>query len=58
VELARQHVGQVPPALRALNPAVPEPLEDAVMRALAKPPAKRPTAAELERLLSDCVEAG
>ena len=56
VELARKHVGQVPPALRELNPAVPEPLEEAVMRALAKPPAKRPTAAELERLLSDCVD--
>jgi serine/threonine protein kinase len=55
VDLARQHLAQLPPALRALNPAVPEALEEAVMRALAKRPAKRPTAAELAGLLSDSV---
>jgi DNA-binding response OmpR family regulator len=58
VELARKHVAQLPPALRALNPTVPESLEEAVMRALAKRPAKRPTAAELSRLLRASVEAG
>jgi serine/threonine protein kinase len=58
VELARKHVAQLPPALRALNPTVPESLEEAVMRALAKRPAKRPTAAELSRLLAASVEAG
>jgi DNA-binding response OmpR family regulator len=56
VELARKHVAQLPPALRELNPKVPESLEEAVMRALAKRPAKRPTAAELARLLAASVE--
>jgi DNA-binding response OmpR family regulator len=56
VELARKHVAQLPPNLRELNPKVPESLEEAVMRALAKRPAKRPTAAELARLLAASVE--
>jgi DNA-binding response OmpR family regulator len=56
VEIARKHVAQLPPALCGINPAVPEPLEEAVMRALAKRPAKRPSAADLARLLSDCAE--
>ena len=49
--LARQHLSELPPALRAINPQVPLPLEEAVMRALAKQPPKRPTAAELAALL-------
>jgi DNA-binding response OmpR family regulator len=53
VALARKHLVELPPALRALNPAVPPPLEEAVMRALAKRPAKRPTAAELALLLAE-----
>ena len=50
--LARKHLSELPPALRTLNPAVPLPLEEAVMRALAKRPPKRPTAAELAALLA------
>jgi len=50
--LARKHLGELPPALRALNPEVPLSLEEAVMRALAKQPPKRPSAAELALLLA------
>jgi DNA-binding response OmpR family regulator len=53
VALARKHLVELPPALRSVNPAVPPPLEEAVMRALAKRPAKRPTAAELALLLAE-----
>lgn len=42
----------VPPAPRVVNPAVPAPLSDVVMRALAKDPADRPSdAAALHELL-------
>jgi DNA-binding response OmpR family regulator len=51
--LARKHLAELPPALRALNPEVPLSLEEAVMRALAKRPPKRPTAAELAALLAE-----
>ena len=50
--LARKHLGELPPPLRALNPEVPLSLEEAVMRALAKQPPKRPSAAELAILLA------
>jgi len=53
--LARQHLSEPPPALRSINPAVPEPLEGAVMRALAKRPERRPAAAELAHLLAAAV---
>jgi DNA-binding response OmpR family regulator len=52
VALARKHLGELPPALRALNPDVPLSVEEAVMRALAKRPPKRPSAAELATLLA------
>jgi DNA-binding response OmpR family regulator len=52
VALARKHLGELPPAVRAINPDVPLSLEEAVMRALAKRPAKRPSAAELAGLLA------
>jgi DNA-binding response OmpR family regulator len=51
--LARKHISELPPPLRTLNPDVPLGLEEAVMRALAKRPAKRPSAAELAGLLAD-----
>ena len=50
--LARKHLGELPPGLRTLNPDVPLSLEEAVMRALAKRPSKRPSAAELGTLLA------
>jgi serine/threonine-protein kinase len=53
--LARQHLSKPPPALRSINPSVPEPLEGAVMRALAKRPERRPAAAELAQLLAAAV---
>ena len=52
IALARKHLGELPPAVRSLNPEVPLALEEAVMRALAKPPARRPSAAELATLLA------
>jgi DNA-binding response OmpR family regulator len=55
--LARKHLGELPPALRALNPEVPLGLEEAIMRALAKPPSKRPSAAELALLLTEAAPA-
>ena len=50
--LARKHMSELPPPLRALNPEVPLALEEAVMRALAKRPPRRPSAAELAALLA------
>src|SRR5207247_11142604 len=50
--LPLKHLGDLPPPLRALNPEVPLSLEEAVMRALAKQPPKRPSAAELAILLA------
>jgi DNA-binding response OmpR family regulator len=50
--LARKHLAELPPALRTLNPEVPLSLEEAVMRALAKHPPKRPSAGELAGLLA------
>jgi serine/threonine-protein kinase len=37
-----QHVNQAPPALRGLNPAIPWPVERAVLHALEKKPEARP----------------
>ena len=50
--LARRHVREAPPALRALNAKVPVALEAVVARTLAKRPEARPDAAELARLLA------
>ncbi|PYQ24613.1 MAG: hypothetical protein DMF81_04960 [Acidobacteria bacterium] len=55
--LARMHVSEPPPPLRSVNPAVPGPLEEAVMLALAKRPQKRPSAAELAHRLAAAVPA-
>ncbi len=41
VELVRAHAGQEPPALRALNPAIPATVEAVIARALAKRPEDR-----------------
>lgn len=41
VELAQAHARENPPALRALNPAVPASVEAVIVRALAKQPADR-----------------
>ncbi|MGI8421086.1 MAG: serine/threonine-protein kinase [Gaiellaceae bacterium] len=50
-ELARQRADEPVTPVRDLVPAVPEPVEDAVMRALARNPRFRPDAAELGRAL-------
>ena len=50
--LARKHISELPPPLRAMNPDVPLALEEAVMRALATRPPRRPSAAELAALLA------
>jgi serine/threonine-protein kinase len=47
-------VNDPPPPLRSQRPEVPVALEEAVMKALAKEPAKRfPDAGELRRALGD-----
>jgi ligand-binding sensor domain-containing protein len=46
------HLKEDPEPLRALDPDIPEEMEAIVFRALTKDPNKRPTAEELERLLT------
>ncbi len=51
-ELARMHRETLPPMLRQLNPSIPEPLEQIVLKVLAKEPARRyRTADQLGRVL-------
>jgi eukaryotic-like serine/threonine-protein kinase len=57
VAVASMHVRNAPPLLRDLNPAVPEPLEQVTMRALAKSPdARYQTADEFRADLERFVE--
>ncbi len=46
VSIAMKHLQETPPPLRQYNYAIPPVVEAAVMKALAKDPAQRPTAAE------------
>ncbi len=47
-----RHLGEQPPSLRARRPTVPEPVERAILRALAKDPEERfPTVAEFAEAL-------
>ena len=56
-ELKEQHVNEPPPRLRALNPGVPGPVEDVVMKALSKNPDDRfPTTGEFGTALAEAVE--
>ncbi len=56
-ELKEQHVNEPPPRLRDLNPGVPGPVEDVVMRALSKDPDGRfPTIDEFGTALTEAVE--
>ncbi len=41
IEAALQHIHALPPAPRTINPAIPPLVEDAILRALAKDPARR-----------------
>lgn len=49
IKLALMHLSVAPPSLAAGAPAVPKALESAVLRALAKDPEQRPSAAGLAR---------
>ncbi|HEU4565246.1 MAG TPA: serine/threonine-protein kinase [Gemmatimonadaceae bacterium] len=51
------HAVEAAPPLRECNPLVPPSLEDAIMRALAREPRERPTAAELGRTLARLLAA-
>ena len=46
VSIAYQHVREVPPTPRSLNPSVPPPLEAIILQAMAKLPAERYATAE------------
>ena len=50
-EIQRQHVDQVPIAVRELRSEVPADLDDVISRLLQKDPADRPAAAEVAELL-------
>ncbi|MFN7954020.1 MAG: protein kinase [bacterium] len=41
IEAALQHIHALPPTPRSVNPAIPAGVEDAILRALAKDPARR-----------------
>ncbi len=47
--LLHLHATEPPPSLRALDPSIPEPVEDAILRALAKDPGDR---------FPDCIDFG
>ncbi len=50
--IARQHLAASPARIRVVRPTVPEPLEEAILRALAKAPADRyPTATQFAQAL-------
>lgn len=53
----RHHIADAPPRPRDLNPGLPSPVEDILLRGLAKDPADRfPTIAEFGRGLSEAAE--
>ena len=55
IAIAMQHMNAPPPPLRERLPNLPASVDSLVMKALAKDPRERPTAAELGRLLADAV---
>ncbi|MFE4519420.1 serine/threonine-protein kinase [Kitasatospora sp. NPDC056783] len=56
--MLHRHVYEPPPPLRRLRPEVPEPLEELVLRLLAKDPGDRPAdAAEVHRALAPLLPA-
>ncbi len=57
VEVMRAHRDKAPPRPRALVPSIPASVEDVILRALAKDPAKRfQSAREMAKSLADAVE--
>ncbi len=56
-ELMRRHIADAPPRPRVFNPGLPSPIEDIVLRGLAKYPADRfPSVAEFGRSLSEAAD--
>jgi hypothetical protein len=56
-ELKAQHLTEVPPPPRTLNPGIPGPVEEVMLRALAKNPEERfPTCADFGGALVESVE--
>jgi serine/threonine-protein kinase len=54
VAIAFKHLQDAPPALRKMNPAIPQRLEEIIFKALAKDPAQRfRSAREMQQALSD-----
>lgn len=53
-ELMRRHIGVAPPRPRVFNPGLPSPIEDILLRGLAKEPSDRfPSVADFGRSLSE-----
>ncbi|MBV9325402.1 MAG: serine/threonine protein kinase [Chloroflexi bacterium] len=56
-EIMRRHIEDAPPRPRVFNPGLPSPIEDILLRGLAKDPADRfPTVADFGRTLSEAAE--
>ena len=55
IAIAMQHMNATPPPLRERLPNMPASVDSLVMKAMAKDPRERPTAAELGRLLADAM---
>src|SRR5712692_8377710 len=56
-DLLRRQINDPPPRVRALNPGLPSPVEDILLRGLAKEPADRfPSVGEFGRALADAAE--
>ena len=56
-ELMRRHIDDAPPRPRVFNPGLPSPIEDILLRGLAKNPADRfPSVAEFGRTLSEAAD--
>lgn len=54
ISIALKHLQEDPPGLRDENPAIPEELEEIILRAMSKSPAKRfQSAREMQKALSD-----
>ncbi len=57
LSVAMMHLTKEPQKLRALNPAIPERIEEIVLKALAKDPEARPTAREMAKEFQESVKA-
>ncbi|HEY1291828.1 MAG TPA: protein kinase [Chloroflexota bacterium] len=56
-EVMQRHINAAPPRPRVFNPGLPSPVEDILLRGLAKDPRDRfPTVAEFGRALSDAAD--